>query len=62
MPTNAIIKTLRIFKDGLLGLGSASKAMSVNTFALEHTEEALHRSVIMTVPSATHADHNVQLR
>lgn len=61
MPTKTIVKTLHILKDGLSGLDSALKAMSVNAFALERAEEALHRSVIITLARSTHADNDVHL-
>jgi hypothetical protein len=53
MPTNPIVKTLDVFKDGLSGLLPRLKGAPLDTRALERAEEALHRGVVIAVPAAT---------
>lgn len=62
MPTKTIVKTLGLFKNGLSGLGSALKVMTVNTLALERRKGALHNGVLVPVTRSTHAHHDVHLR
>lgn len=58
MPTNAIVKTGNILKEGTTRLFMGLKDVVADTFAFEGAKEALHDGIIVTIACATHADLN----
>jgi hypothetical protein len=58
MSTNPIVKTFKIFKDGLSSFLPSEQTRAIHTLAFEGTEKAFHGRMIVTVSHPTHAGDN----
>src|SRR6266568_4925782 len=59
--TYPVIKGFDVIKGIAPGLRSRLKGLAINAFAFEAMKEALHRCIIVTISSTTHADDHLFL-
>ena len=58
MPPGPIIKGFQVIKGDASGLCACLKGLTINAFAFETVEKALHSRIIVTIRRPTHAhDH-----
>jgi hypothetical protein len=59
MPTNTIVKTCELFKDGVPGLLASSETRTIHTLTFQGTEKAFHGRIVVPFSHVPHADHDL---
>lgn len=62
MTTNAIVKTLQVFKDGLPGFLPRGEPHAINALPFERAKKAFHGGIVVTVACSAHADQDASLQ
>ena len=53
-----IVERLQLLKDRVSSLSATLIGLAIDTLRFQSAEEALHKRIIITIPFATHADHD----